>query len=100
MDRREHLADWMTSAENPYFARMIANRLWAHYLGRGLVEPIDDMRATNPASNEPLLQALAKHLVDQSFDLKSLTRVILNSRVYQLSTQTNASNDHHHHRRH
>ena len=91
-DRRDFLAEWMTSPENHYFSRMIVNRIWAHYMGRGLVEPIDDMRATNPATNEPLLDSLANHLVEKNFDLKALTRAILNSRAYQLTTQTNASN--------
>ena len=77
----------MTSAENPYFSRAISNRLWSHYLGRGLIEPIDDLRITNPATNEGLLDALAKHLVQSGFDLKALTRAILNSRVYQLGPQ-------------
>jgi hypothetical protein len=92
-DRRAVLAEWMTSPENPYFSRTIANRLWAHYLGHGLVDPIDDMRATNPASNEPLLDALAKSLVANKFDLKALTRGILNSRVYQLGGATKANAD-------
>ena len=91
-DRRVPLADWMTSPHNPFFARMISNRLWAHYFGRGLVEPIDDMRATNPATNEPLLDALAGHLVDVKFDLRDFTRSLLNSRVYQLRSQPNESN--------
>ena len=91
-DRREFLAEWMTSPTNRYFSRMIVNRVWAHYMGRGLVEPIDDMRATNPATNEPLLDSLANQLVEKNFDLKALTRAILNSRAYQLTTQTNASN--------
>ncbi len=90
-DRRTLLAQWMTSPENPFLARAIANRLWAHYLGRGLIEPIDDLRVTNPASNEPLLQELASHLKDNKFDLKALTRTILNSRVYQLGPQTQAN---------
>jgi hypothetical protein len=91
-DRRQTLADWMTARDNPFFARSIANRLWAHYLGRGVVEPIDDMRDTNPATNEPLLKALADHLQDVNFDLKAFTRTLLNSRVYQLSSRSNASN--------
>ncbi|MCH8829989.1 MAG: DUF1549 domain-containing protein [Planctomycetes bacterium] len=91
-DRRTVLADWMTSPKNPYFARMIANRIWSHYFGRGLVEPIDDMRTTNPATNEPLLQALADHLIAVKFDLKAFTRTILNSRVYQLSSRLNKFN--------
>lgn len=92
-DRRKFLAEWMTSTENPFLARAIANRLWAHYFGRGLIEPIDDMRSTNPASNEPLLDALAKHMHDVRFDLKSFMRTLLNSRAYQLSSQTNELNE-------
>jgi hypothetical protein len=84
-DRRTVLARWMTAPENPFFARAIANRLWAHYFGRGLVEPLDDLRATNPATNEPLLDALAKHVLDVKYDLKAFTRTLLNSRLYQLS---------------
>ncbi len=91
-DRRTALADWITSPDNSFFAPAIANRLWAHYLGRGLVEPIDDMRATNPASNEPLLEALAQHMKDVKYDLRAFTRTILNSRVYQLSAITNDTN--------
>lgn len=97
-DRRQVLAAWMTGPENPYFARTIANRIWAHYLGRGLVEPIDDMRATNPPTNEPLMEALAAHLREVKFDLKAYTRTLLNSRVYQLTAEANDSNrdDRHH----
>ncbi|RPI89673.1 MAG: DUF1549 domain-containing protein [Planctomycetaceae bacterium] len=91
-DRRVLLADWMTDAANPYFAKVIANRLWAHYFGRGLVEPIDDLRETNPATNEPLLFALERHLRDVKYDLRAFTGTLLNSRAYQLSFQTNASN--------
>ena len=68
------------------------NRLWAHYLGRGLVEPIDDMRETNPATNEPLLEALTQHMIELNFDLKAFTRILLQSRTYQLSPTTNTSN--------
>ena len=91
-DRRRVLADWAVSRENPFLAQSIANRLWAHYFGRGLVEPIDDMRATNPASNEPLLQSLAEHLREVDFDLKQFTRSLLSSRVYQLASTPNESN--------
>jgi hypothetical protein len=91
-DRRAVLAQWMTSPDNPFFARAIANRLWAHYFGRGLVEPLDDLRATNPATNEPLLDELAKHLREAKFDMKALTRTLLNSRLYQLSGQAQSSN--------
>ena len=85
-DRRAVLADWMLAPENPFFARSIVNRLWAHYFGRGLVEPVDDLRATNPATNEPLLTALAQHLRDLKYDLKAFTRTLLASRAYQLSS--------------
>jgi hypothetical protein len=91
-DLRRQLADWATAPQNPWFARTIANRIWAHYFGRGLVEPIDDHRATNPASNEPLLQALAQHLVDVRFDLHAFTRTLLDSHTWQLSSLTNDSN--------
>ncbi len=94
-DRREVLADWMTSAENPFLARAISNRIWSHYLGRGIIEPIDDLRVTNPATNEPLLAALSNHLVKSGFNLKSLTKMILQSHVYQLgpSMPGNASDE-------
>lgn len=91
-DRRQSLADWMAASDNPFFARAIANRLWAHYFGRGLVEPIDDLRATNPATNEPLLTELARHLRDVKYDLKAFTRTLLSSRVYQLSATPKPSN--------
>ena len=91
-DRRRALADWTTAPDNAFLARAIANRLWAHYFGRGLVEPIDDLRATNPATNEPLLDALAQHLRDVKYDLKAFTKTLLNSTVYQLSSETNDTN--------
>lgn len=93
MDRRQTLANWMTAPDNPFFARAIANRLWSHYLGRGLVEPIDDMRATNPATNEPLLDALEAHLKGTKYDLKAFTKTLLTSRVYQLGAATDANRD-------
>ena len=92
-DRRRVLADWVTAPDNPFFARTIANRLWAHYFGRGLIEPIDDLRETNPATNEPLMRALTQHMLEVKFDLKSFTKTLINSRVYQLSAETNPSND-------
>lgn len=91
-DRRAALADWVTARENPFFAKSIANRLWAHYFGRGLVEPIDDLRETNPASNEPLLDALAQHLQELDYDLQAFTQTLLQSRAYQLSSRANESN--------
>jgi hypothetical protein len=90
--RREVLANWLASVDNPMFVRTIVNRLVAHYYGRGLVEPIDDLRATNPASNEPLMQSLADHLIAVQFDLKAFTRTLLNARVYQLSSVVNETN--------
>lgn len=91
-DRRVILADWMTSPDNPYFAKAIANRIWAHYFGRGLIEPIDDMRQTNPPSNEPLMAALEDHLRQSKYDLKAFTRKLLLSQTYQLSSDANGSN--------
>lgn len=86
-DRREVLADWMTDPSNPYFARSITNRVWANFFGRGLVEQVDDLRTSNPASNEPLLAAAAQHLIEAEFDLKTLMRTILQSETYQRSSQ-------------
>jgi len=91
-DRREVLADWLTSDDNEFFAKMIVNRIWAHYLGRGLIEPIDDIRATNPPSNEPLMEALIAHLREVNFDLRAFTKTLLNSRLYQLSSESNDGN--------
>ena len=82
-DRREALADWLTSPENPYFTRSIANRVWANFFGRGIVEPVDDLRTSNPASNEPLLEAISTHLAENRYDLKALARLILQSETYQ-----------------
>jgi hypothetical protein len=85
-DRREALADWLTSRDNAYFARAIVNRVWANFYGVGLVEKVDDLRITNPASNEKLLSAAANFLADQKFDLKALMRAILQSETYQRSS--------------
>ena len=85
-DRREVLADWLTSPENPYFTRSIANRVWANFFGRGIVEPVDDLRTSNPASNEPLLHAISEHLAKNNYDLKSLMRLILRSETYRRSS--------------
>ena len=87
-DRRIHLANWMVSRENPYFSRAIVNRLWANFFGAGLVENVDDLRVTNPASNEKLLTAGAAYLADQRFDLKALMRLILQSETYQRTSAT------------
>ena len=91
-DPRQHFADWMTGAKNPYFARTVANRYWAHFFGRGIVDPLDDMRVTNPPSNPELLDALAKNLTDNKFSLKSLIKTICKSRTYQLSSEPNDFN--------
>jgi len=91
-DPRQALADWMTSKENRYFAKSLANRYWKHFLNRGLVEPEDDMRETNPPTNPELLEALAKSFVDSSFDLKQLVRTICRSQTYQLSALPNQFN--------
>ena len=84
-DRRIHLANWLTAPENPYFARAITNRVWASFFGPGLVEEVDDLRLSNPASNEELLTAASQHLIERGFDLKSLMRTILQSHTYQRS---------------
>lgn len=91
-DRRQPLADWMVSPDNPYFTRAIVNRVWAKLLGKGIVEPVDDLRNSNPASNEPLLRDLGEFLVEHNYDLKSLVRLILNSETYQRSSQPTAGN--------
>ncbi len=91
-DRLEELAEWITAAENPFFARAQANRIWFHLLGRGIVEPIDDFRSTNPATNPALLEALAADLVAHRFDLRRLVRTIMSSRTYQLSAIPNDTN--------
>ena len=91
-DRRLVLAQWLASAHNPWFARNLANRTWAHFFGRGLIDPVDDVRETNPPSNPELLDALAKHVADTKFDLKQLIRTITASRTYQLASKPNATN--------
>lgn len=91
-DRRIALAEWLTSPDNPYFARAVANRVWANFLGIGLVEPVDDLRASNPSSNEELLGALARHLVEKRYDLKALLRLILGSATYQQASAATARN--------
>jgi hypothetical protein len=92
-DRRALLADWLTAPDNPWFARNLANRAWAHFLGRGLVEPVDDVRATNPPTNPELLDALARRLVESKYDFRELVRTITASRVYQLASRPNPTNE-------
>lgn len=91
-DPRRRLIDWMIASDNPFFARAVVNRYWAHFFGRGIVEPIDDMRATNPPSNAPLLDALAEDFIAHRYSLKHLIRVICQSRAYGLSSIPNAFN--------
>ena len=93
-DQRPQLASWMTSPQNPWFARNMANRIWARLLGRGLVEPIDDFRSTNPASHPELLVGLAEYLVQNDYDAKALIRLIAASRTYQLASSTSPANQH------
>ncbi|MFK7766032.1 MAG: DUF1549 domain-containing protein [Mariniblastus sp.] len=92
-DRRVHLAKWLTAKENPYFSRSVVNRVWANFMGRGLVENVDDMRVSNPATNEPLLAALSDFVVEENYDLKSLMRLILQSETYQRSSETIEGNE-------
>lgn len=87
-DPRLRLADWMADPANPFFAPAVANRYWKHFFGRGLVEPEDDIRETNPPTNPELLDALAAHVVSSGFDLKELVRAIVRSRTYQLGSAT------------
>lgn len=91
-DRRAVFANWLASPANAMFARTIVNRVWANFMGRGLVDPVDDVRATNPASNEELFAALAKDFVDHGYDIQRLIRTIMDSSVYQLSSEANATN--------
>jgi len=91
-DRREALAAWLTGADNPFFAKVEVNRMWGHLMGRGIVEPVDDFRDSNPPSSAPLLEHLAKDFVAHGFDRKHTIRTILNSRIYQLSSRKNDFN--------
>lgn len=93
-DPRHKLVDWMAQPNNPFFAKALANRMWGHLMGRGLVDPIDDMRETNPPSNPELLDALAQDFTKSKFDVKHLLRTICNSRTYQLSSEPNEYNKH------
>jgi hypothetical protein len=86
-DARHRLVDWMVARENPFFAKTLVNRYWKHFFGRGIVDPEDDLRVTNPPSNPELLDALAKHFVDHRYDLKDLVRTICKSSMYQLSSE-------------
>ena len=90
--RRELVATWLTKPDNPWFARNVANIVWAHFHGVGIVEPVDDVRVSNPPSNPYLLDALAEKFIEYDFDFKRLVRDICTSRTYQLSTRTNQTN--------
>ena len=92
-DAIKHLADWITADSNPYFAKATVNRLWSYYFGRGIVDPVDDMRATTPASVEGLLEALAEEFIRSGYDTKHIIKLILNSRTYQLAAVPNETNE-------
>jgi hypothetical protein len=91
--RRIALADWLTSADNPFFAKSTVNRVWSYFMGRGIIDPVDDIRASNPPSNPALLDALTKDFIGKGFDLKQLMRTIANSRTYQAGIETNEWNE-------
>ena len=91
-DRRKVLAEWLASPKNPYFARNLVNIVWAHFLGRGIIDPVDDVRISNPAVNPELLDELARRFTEYNYDFKKLVADICKSRAYQLSTQPNESN--------
>ena len=92
-DPRQRLAVWMTDPRNEYFAGAMVNRVWKHYLGTGLVEPVDDLRTTNPPTNPALWKALVGEFVAHKYDLRHLMRTVLNSRAYQLSSATRPTNE-------
>ncbi|MBS1828305.1 MAG: DUF1549 domain-containing protein [Acidobacteria bacterium] len=92
-DRREALAEWLTSKNNPFFAKAIVNRMWSYFFGKGIIDPVDDIRASNPPVNEALLTALTKDFVERGFDLHHLIRTIVNSRAYQASIDANEWNE-------
>lgn len=91
-DPRQALVDWMAEPGNPFFAPSLVNRYWKHFFNRGLVDPEDDMRVTNPATNPELLAALSRHFVEHDFDLQDLVRTICRSQAYQLSSEPNRDN--------
>ncbi len=91
-DRREYLAAWLTSPKNPYFTRAIVNRVWAAFFGIGIVNAVDDLRASNPATNEALMDSLCAFLVENQYDLKALMRLILQSATYERSSEATEGN--------
>ena len=92
-DMVQEFADWITKPENPFFARATVNRVWSYYFAKGIINPVDDMRATTPESVPGLLDALAQELIQHNYDIKYMTKLILNSRTYQLSSASNRSNE-------
>jgi hypothetical protein len=91
-DRREVLADWLASPRNPYFAANLGNIVWAHFFGKGINEPVDDVRVSNPPANEELMRELGARFTEYKYDFKKLVRDIANSRTYQLASAANATN--------
>ena len=92
-DRREVMAQWLASSENPYFAKNLSNIVWAHFFGRGIIDDVDDVRVSNPPVNAELLDELGRRFTEYNYDFRKLVRDICLSRTYQLSTKTNESND-------
>jgi Protein of unknown function (DUF1549)/Protein of unknown function (DUF1553) len=92
-ERRDALAEWITAKDNPFFAKAMANRMWSYFIGRGIIDPVDDIRASNPPSNPALLEALTKDFIAHGFDLRELMRTIVNARAYQASIATNEWNE-------
>lgn len=92
VNQRDSLAEWLTSADNPMFAKAGVNRIWSYFMGRGIIEPVDDIRTSNPPSNPELLDALTKDFVESGFDMKHIMKTIARSRTYQQSIKTNTWN--------
>jgi len=92
-DRRVAMAEWLVSSENPFFATNLANMVWAHFFGKGIIDEVDDVRVSNPPANAELLKALGQHFTEYKYDFKRLVRDICTSKTYQLATQTNQSNE-------
>tara|TARA_B100000700_G_scaffold37224_1_gene36747 strand:- start:156 stop:2588 length:2433 start_codon:yes stop_codon:yes gene_type:complete len=92
-DRRQIMANWLASDENPFFAQNLSNIIWAHFFGKGIIQEVDDVRISNPPVNKELLEAMSKNLTEYNYDFKKLVRDICTSRTYQLSTKTNETNE-------
>ncbi|MBL8800048.1 MAG: DUF1553 domain-containing protein [Planctomycetia bacterium] len=93
-DRREAYAKWLTAPENPFFAKSLTNRIWSYFFHRGIIDPVDDLRSTNPPTNPVLLDALTKDFIEHKFDARHLMRTIVLSQTYQRSTRANRTNGH------